>query len=100
MDLSELISIMCRLILGAVASFLAIMLWPRTRDVAWILIIVGTITAYVETVFSILRFFGMDGGNFLSGAALSFLNILLPSLSTAFIVAAFAVMVVRKYRRR
>jgi len=100
MDPGELTGILSRLILGALASFLAIMLWSRTRDIAWMFIIIGTIMAYAETVFSVLQHFGIAGGIIIPSALVSALSILLPSLPTAFFIAAFAVMVARKYQRR
>jgi hypothetical protein len=99
MDSGQIIYILGRLVLGAAASFLAIMLWSRIRDAAWILVIIGTIVAYVETVYSILSLFGIGSGNILTIGSMSLLSIILPCLSTLFFIAAFAVMVARKYRR-
>ena len=100
MDLGQLFFILGRLVFGAAASFLAIMLWPRTRDAAWMLVIIGAIIAYVETVYSILNLVGIGGENVLRLGSMSLISIVLPCLSTAFFIAAFAVMVVRKYSRR
>ena len=86
--------------MGALASFFAIMLWSKTRDVAWMLMVIGTIAAYVETVYSILNLFGISGGNVFMIGSVSLMSIILPCLPTIFIAAAFAVMVVRKYLHR
>ena len=99
MDSGQLIYILSRLILGAVASFFAIMLWSKTRDVAWMLMVIGTIAAYVETVYAILNLFGIGGGVLAIGSV-PIMSILLPCLPMVFFIAAFAVMVARKYRRR
>ena len=98
MDSGQVIYILSRLVLGAVASFFAIMLWSKTRDIAWILIIIGTLASYVETVYAILNLFGIGGG-FVIGSV-PFISILLACLPVVFFIAAFAVMVVRKYRGR
>ena len=100
MDTGQVVFIFCRLILGALASFLAIMLWSRTRDTAWILVIIATIIAYAETVNSILNIFGIGGGNILPEELVFVTSILLTCLPTVFFIAAFAVMVLRRYRRR
>ena len=100
MDSGQIIYILCRLILGALASFFAIMLWSKTRDVAWMLMVIGTIAAYVETVYAILNLFGISGGNILVIGSVPLISIVLPCLPTVFIIAALAVMVARKYRRR
>ena len=100
MDSGQLIYILGRLSLGALASFFAIMLWSKTRDIAWMLMVIGTIAAYVETVYSILVLLGISGYNILSIGSMPVMSIVLPCLPTVFFIAAFAVMVVRKYRRR
>jgi len=98
-DSGQMVYILGRLILGAVASFLAIMLWPRIRDAAWILVIIGTIVAYAETVYSILTILGI-GSEQVTLGSMPLLSIILPCLPTLFLIAAFAVMVARKYRHR
>ena len=100
MDLGQAVYVLSRLILGALASFLAIILWSRTRDVAWMLVIIGTITAYLGTIFDIMSQFGIAGGGSLAIGSLPLMSILLPSLQTVFIIAAFLVMLARKYRHR
>ena len=99
MDSGQIVYILGRLVLGAVASFLAIMLWSRIRDAAWILVIIGTIAAYAETVHSVLTVFGI-GSDQVTLGSMSLLSIVLPCLPMLFFIAAFAVMVARKYRRR
>ena len=98
MDTGLLVYILSRLILGALAAFLAIMLWSRTRDVAWILIIIAVIAIYAAIVYDIMRFFGFEG-RILIGS-MSLMSILLPCLPIVFIIATLAVMVARKYRGR
>jgi len=99
MDSGQIVYILGRLVLGAVASFLAIMLWSRIRDAAWILVIIGTITAYVDTVYSILALLGIASERLMLGST-PLLSIVFPCLSTLFFIAAFSVMVARKYHRR
>jgi hypothetical protein len=99
MDSGQVIYISSRLALGALASFFAIMLWSKTRDVAWMLMVAGTIAAYVETVYSILELFGITGGGWGSIGSIKIISIVLPCLPTVFFIAAFMVMVIRKYRQ-
>ena len=100
MDTGQLIYIISRLSLGAIAAFFAILLWSRTRDIAWMLMVIGAIASYVETVYSILDLFGITGDDLLSIGSVPVVSIVLPCLPVFFIAAAFAVMVFRKYRRR
>jgi hypothetical protein len=99
MDSGETIYVSSRLILGALACFFAIMLWSKTRDAAWMLMVTGTIAAYAETVYSILDLFGILGADAPSIGSVPLAAILLPCLRTLFFIAAFLVMVIRKYGR-
>jgi hypothetical protein len=99
MDIGEIIYISSRLVLGALTAFFAIMLWSRTRDVAWMLMVTGMLAAYVETIYSVLEMFGVTGTMTATIGSVPLASILLPNLPTIFILAAFLVMVVRKYRK-
>jgi len=98
MDLGQAIYVLSRLALGAIASFFAIMLWARTRDIAWMLMVIGIIAAYVETIHAILNVFGIGGGNIVVIGSMPLVSIILPNLPMVFFIAAFAVAVFRKYR--
>jgi hypothetical protein len=100
MDIGAISLIASRLVLGATASFFAIILWSKTRDIAWMLMVVGTIAAYAETVYSILERFGIADGGMVSIGNVPLASLVLPNLPTVFYISAFAVMVVRKTRRR
>jgi hypothetical protein len=63
------------------------------------LMVIATITAYVETVYTILQMFGITGTQ-LSIGSVPVAAILLPNLRTLFFTAAFVVMLIRKLRRR
>jgi uncharacterized membrane protein len=99
MDLGNTAYILCRLVLGAISSFLAILLWSRTRDAAWIFVIISALITYVEIVYFILNLLGIIRENILSENAVLIITILLSCLPTVFIIAAFSVMALRKYRR-
>ena len=97
MDTGQLVFVYSRLILGAVAAFLAIMLWSKTRDTAWMLMVIGTVVTYVEMVYSVLEMTGITAGNTLFVGSVPLAAILLPALRMAFFIAAFLVMVIRRY---
>jgi len=97
MDTGQTVQIICRLIVGTAGAFFAILLWARTRDTAWMLVIIGVITAYVHTVYEVLAIAGISSVN-ANSAAMSFLSIVLSNLPGVFFIAAFAVIVARKYR--
>ena len=96
MDAGQIIFVCSRLILGTLAAFLAITLWSKTRDIAWILMVIGTIVMYVEIVYSILELLGIPSFNVPSLGSISLAVIALPALRMAFLIAAFLVMVTRR----
>jgi len=98
MDVGQAIYVLSRLGLGALASFFAIMLWARTRDIAWMLMVIGIIAAYVGTIHAILGIFGIGGETILAIGSMPLVSIILPNVPMLFFIAAFAVMVFRKYR--
>lgn len=100
MEPGQIISVYSRLVLGALAAFFAIMLWAKTRDTAWMLIVVSTIIVYVEIICSVLEMLGIMDGNFLSIGSVPLLGILLPALRMIFLIAAFLVMIVRHGRQK
>jgi hypothetical protein len=100
MDTGQMIFVSSRLVLGALATFFAIMLWSKTRDAAWMLMVIGTIVAYIEIVYSILDMFGITANLGPVIGSVSLAVIVLPALRMAFLIAAFLVMVIRKYRFR
>jgi hypothetical protein len=99
MDTGELIYLSSRLFLGALASFFAIMLWSKTRDAAWMLMVMGTLAAYIEHVYVILDLFGISWEKTPFTGSVPLTLILLPGLGNVFFVAAFLVMVIRKGRK-
>ena len=62
------------------------------------LIVIGTFTAYIEIIYSILRFAGFAGRNSMLIGSVSLPEILLPSLRMIFFIAAFYIMIV-KYKK-
>jgi hypothetical protein len=59
MDITNFVAESSHLLFGAFATFCAILLWSRTRDMAWTLVIVGTIVSYAAIVYTTLADFGI-----------------------------------------
>ena len=100
MDTGQMVFIFSQLILGATAAFLAIFLWPKIRDAAWILIIFGTIVVYIETVYSILKTFGISADHLIVIASVQLIPLMLPTIRTLFFIIAFAIMIFRQLRQK
>lgn len=82
-------SLLVRLVLGAIASALAILAWTRTRNLSWILVIAGILAAYAGTLYNALRIFGFLSGSeiLIYGAPLG--SLISDNLSILFFIAAF-----------
>lgn len=51
-----------KLALGAVASFLAILVWSKTREIAWLCVVAGILALYAGTLYRALKLFGLFAG--------------------------------------
>ena len=91
-----LVYLVSRLLIVATATFLAIVLWSRTRDVAWMLIVIGIIASYADILFDILLRFGLIDEAAFSPLGIPLGRILFSTLPYIFFSAAFLVMILRK----
>ena len=81
--------------MGAMATFLAILLWSMTRDSAWVLVIVGTILKYAEILYSTFGTFGLFPTDLALIPGYLRVETLLVNLPPLLYIAAFAVMIRR-----
>ena len=95
MEYGQLIMILTRLTLGAVATFLAIVLWSNTRDAAWMFIVLGTILRYSEVMYSTLELFGIVETGIYTIAGIPVLRMAFENLPNLFFIVAFAIMITR-----
>jgi len=100
MDSGQTALIISQLALGAFLTFLAITLWSRTRNVAWMLIIIGVIISYIEIIYSILGIFGMNGSSFFLIGSVPIISFILPLLRMSFFIAGILVMIYWQFRRK
>ena len=66
---SEVIPVFVRMICSFLAAFPAVALWSRTRDAAWMMVVLGALFLFVDALFSVLTMVGLvsyslsfDGG--------------------------------------
>ena len=97
MDTGQAIIISSHLIFGALAAFLAILLWTKIRDgagsSAWMLIIFSVFVAYIEIVYSVLINIGIAGNEFIIFGSVPLASLVLPVIRMSFFIAAFAIMI-------
>ena len=96
MDTGSIVYLVSRLLVVAVAAFLAIILWSRTRDLAWMLMVIGTVASYADILFDLLVKFGLLDEAGFSPFGIPLGRILFSNLPYLFFSAAFIVMILRK----
>jgi hypothetical protein len=96
MSSGDTILLASRLATAAVAAFLAILLWSRTRDLAWMLIVIGVISSYADILFDLLARLGLVDESRYSLFGIPVGRVLLSNLPYLFLCAALAVMIIRK----
>ena len=85
-----------KLVLGGIAAFLAIMLWSRTRDVAWMCLVAGTVTGYAGIVYELLEKFGIILASSAKFCGIPLSSLLFASIPSVFIILGFILMLLRK----
>jgi len=83
----------------AVTTFLAIIVWSRIRDLAWMLIVVGIIASYADILYSLLVEYGLVPDAARSAGATGLLAYIFPNLPWLFFCLAFVVMIRRRRPR-
>jgi len=98
MGTAELTGIIVRLSAGALTTFVAILLWAKTRDTAWMLIIMGVIFEYGEIIYSTLTLFGVVAAEVYVIPGFLKVEVILLNLPLCLFAAGFFVMLVRSRR--
>jgi hypothetical protein len=96
MDIAGFSQTASHLLLGAFATFCAILLWSRTRDMAWTFVIIGAIVSYADIVLTTLSGFGILGEDLLRYRGIPVLQMALADLPLLFSGIGFLVAVSRK----
>jgi hypothetical protein len=86
------------LVMGAFATFAAILLWSKTRDMAWTFLIIAAIVSYADIVLQTLARFGVLGGDFLQFQGYPVLQVALANLPLLFSGIGFLVAASRRTR--
>lgn len=49
-----------KLIAGFLAALISVLLWSKTRDSAWLTVVLGVVFLFLETLFEVLDAFGVE----------------------------------------
>jgi hypothetical protein len=96
MDIAAFSQEATHLVLGAFCTFCAILLWSRTRDMAWTFVIIGAIVSYADIVISTLKAFGILGADLMAYKGIPVLQIALANLPLLFSGIGFLIAVSRR----
>lgn len=95
----ELFELLVSLVLGAIASFLAIICWTRATSLAWILVVAAILASYAGILYRSLRLFGFFSGSEISVFASSLGSLLSTNIPQLLFIAACAVFLSGKHWR-
>lgn len=99
MTRAELILLASRLAAQALVGFLAIVLWSRTRDSAWMLMVLGAIASYADIVYSLFSVLGLVKTDAFMPYGIPVVDLVFTNLPALFYAIAFIVMIIRKRLR-
>jgi hypothetical protein len=96
MDVQPFLVETSHLVIGAFATFSAILLWSKTRDMGWTFVIVGTIISYAGIIFVTLVRFGILDETGFSMGGLPVVRMALTDLPLLFTAIGFLVVIARR----
>ena len=95
MTQGQVILYIIKLILSGIAAFLAIALWSKTRDAAWMSLVAGAVTGYAGMVFELLVKMGIVLADGIRIADIPLSSLLFSVIPTLFFILAFILMLRR-----
>ncbi len=95
MEHGEVILYIIKLALSGIAAFLAIALWSKTRDAAWMSLVAGAVTGYAGMVFELLVKMGIVIADGIQLAGIPLSSLLFAIIPTLFFILAFILMLRR-----
>jgi hypothetical protein len=98
-SMADSVLTLSRLGVGAIGTFFAILLWSQTRDAAWVLVVIGTLVAYAEAVYSTLEGFGIVSAELFNLSGVPVLRLALVNLPMLLLTCAFVVVIARRRLR-
>ncbi|MCP4295885.1 MAG: hypothetical protein GY786_09790 [Proteobacteria bacterium] len=99
MDNEQLILLSVKLVTGFAAALTAVLLWSKTRETPWLLVVVGTLFLYGEVVFSMLAFFGISNFYLFTVYGISVIRLVFSFSPFLFFTAGFLIFLLRRRGR-
>lgn len=97
MSRSEMILYVIKLVMGGLTAFSAILLWSKTKDNAWMSLVIGAITSYAGLVYEMLVDLGVIvfTGYIIPVVELPLITVLFTVVPSLFFIIAFVTMLIR-----
>ncbi|MBQ5470896.1 MAG: hypothetical protein IIT58_02700 [Treponema sp.] len=97
MTKEQMIVYVIKLVMGGLTAFTAILLWSKTKDMAWMSLVIGAITSYIGLVFNMLVDLGVlvSLGVCIPGTELPWLTVAFTVVPSLFFIFAFILMLIR-----
>jgi hypothetical protein len=94
----EAIPVIVRMVCSFLAAFPAIAIWSRTRDAAWMLVVLGAIFFFIDALYSTLVLIGLSTYELPFLQNLPLLQSILSGLPYLFLALGFLVFLIRNRR--
>lgn len=95
MESSEILLYIVKLVLGGILAFLAIMLWSRTRDAAWMSLVAGVVTTYAGLAYELFVKLGIILESRLEFFGIPVSSLIFTIVPSIFFILAFILMLFR-----
>jgi|WetSurMetagenome_2_1015567.scaffolds.fasta_scaffold99188_3 hypothetical protein len=91
----QLILFIVKLVFGGITAFLAIMLWSKTRDAAWMALVAGAVTSYAGIVYDMMIQLGIIVPDGVAIKGIPLATLLFTVIPSCFFILAFILMLIR-----
>ncbi|MDA3810156.1 MAG: hypothetical protein PF518_07440 [Spirochaetaceae bacterium] len=99
MENEQMVLLLIKLITGFSATLTAVLLWSKTREPAWLFIVLGTVFLYSEIIFNTLDSLGLSKFYLFTVYGISLVEIIFASFPFLFFTIGFIIFLTNKRRR-
>lgn len=94
-----MVLLLLKIISGFAATLTAVLLWSKTRESAWLFIVMGTVFLYSEIIFSGLDLLGLSNFYLLTVYGISVIKLIFAFFPFLFFTAGFILFLMSRRRR-
>lgn len=94
-----LIVLLIKMIMGFAATVTAVLLWSRTREAAWLFVVMATVFLYAEVIIGVLEMFGLSNLYLLSLYGIPLFELIFAFFPFLFFTIGFIVFLAGRRKR-